>query len=183
MHSVSASVCFLPLGAGSEWSELHVSPHLLSFNHLRPTSYNMGLRDFLCVPKGLRRKRSKARSEIGPAEGPSDPCPVASRPAESAPDLRIGAFTSATPGPLMTREQEFNSMQTVPSRANYLTTLFATQAIPLFLMSFHLFSAIDTPRSLNHRILLPNRARKMSTRTNQTSHLLRRPEQSYSSVG
>jgi hypothetical protein len=76
----------------------------------------MGLRDLLCLPRGYRRKKSKARSEIGPAENPNNVDLVALRPTGSAPDLRIGDSNLPAPGPSMSHDLESHSMRTVSSR-------------------------------------------------------------------
>jgi len=67
------------------------------------------LSKFLHLPKGLRRNRSKARSEIGPIEGQNEAEPV-SRPTESSPDLRTVTSDLLTPRPLTPRGQESNGM-------------------------------------------------------------------------
>ena len=94
---------------------------------------NMKFSKLLPLPKGHGRSRSKARSEIGSIEGQSEPDPVAPRPMESTPDLRVG--TSAP------RDQESNGIQIAFFRTIYLTTLFrATQTAPLFLTDSDPFS-------------------------------------------
>ena len=58
----------------------------------------MKLPNFLRLPKIHRRKRSRARSDIGPIEGQSEPDPTAPRPTESTPDLRTGTLLLSMPG-------------------------------------------------------------------------------------
>jgi len=83
---------------------------------LRRLSDKMKLLKFLCLPKGHRRARSVARSEIGPIEGQGGADLAVLRPTESAPDLRIGTSTLPKPGPLIHRNQESDGMQIVLSR-------------------------------------------------------------------
>jgi len=66
----------------------------------------------LPLPKGHRRRRSKARSKIGSIEGQSEPNTVAPHPTKSTPDLRVGTSTSPTSSPLTPRDQVSNGMQT-----------------------------------------------------------------------
>ena len=75
----------------------HEANYLLSHHHLHRLSDKMKLPSFLRLPKSYRRKRSKARSDIGPIEGQSEPDPTVPRPTESTPDLRTG--TSLLPMP------------------------------------------------------------------------------------
>ena len=71
----------------------------------------MGLREFLRVPKIRLRKKSKARSEIGPIGDPGVPVdPAEAHFAGSTPDLRIGSSTSATSTPLTSPGQGFKRM-------------------------------------------------------------------------
>ena len=103
----------------------------MKFSHLLP------------LPKGDRRRRSKARSEIGPIEGQSEADPVSTtlRPAESTPDLRIDTSTPPMPSPLATRDQEPKGMEAAQLQAVYLTTLFrATQTASLSPIDSDLFS-------------------------------------------
>jgi hypothetical protein len=107
--------------------ESHGSIYLPLPNRLRRSSDDMGLRDFLGLPKRHRRKESKARSEIGPNEGTGEVDLVLPRPtAGSAPDLQIGTSTSTTTGPSTTRGQEPNGTQSFSSRFMCLTALFFT---------------------------------------------------------
>ena len=93
---------------------------------------NMKFSKLLPLPKGHGRSRSKARSEIGSIEGQSEPDPVAPRPMESTPDLRVGTSTSPTSGPLTPRDQESNGIQIAFFRTIYLTTLLAQHRSFLF---------------------------------------------------
>ena len=98
----------------------------------------MGLRDFLNIPKIHRRKRSKARSEIGSSEDTtlSQVDLGVGRPTESAPNLQTSVATSTTSGPSTVRGEEFNGMQAVCLQMIYLTALFCTiQIVPPFLIS------------------------------------------------
>ena len=95
---------------------------------------------FLCIPIG-RRARSRARSEIGSIEDPSEAGQAVPRPAESVPDLRIGTSTSLPSRPLTPRDRGSNGMQTAFLWMTYLTTLIrAIQTAPPFLIVFDLFS-------------------------------------------
>ena len=85
-------------------------------------SYKMGLREFLSIPKLRRRTKSKARSEIGPIEGPSTVDPPEPRLTGSTPDLRIGSSASATRSPLTSPGQESEGMKSYPSRMIHLKT-------------------------------------------------------------
>ena len=78
-------------------------------------SNKMGLRKLLRLPKFHSRKRSRARSEN--IEGPSGVGLSVPPPAESAPDLRIGASTS----PLTPHDQKSNGTRTVSSQKTHLT--------------------------------------------------------------
>jgi len=94
-------------------------------------SDDMKFSNLLPLPKGNRRRPSKARSEIGPTiEVQSEPDPVSAtpRPAESTPDLRIGTSTPPVPSPLATRDQESKGMQTVQFQTVYLTTFLSRNA-------------------------------------------------------
>ena len=84
-------------------------------HHPYRKSDDMGLRDFLRLPKFDRRKRSKARSEIGNA---NEDGPPVQRPTESTPDLRIGTSTS----PPIPRSSGSNNMRAVSSQAIHLET-------------------------------------------------------------
>jgi len=111
---------------GSKWNKCHEVNYLLSAHHLHRPSNDMGLRDFLSLPKGHRRSRSKARSEIGSIEGQGEADLVAhQRPAESTPDLRIGSSTSPTSNPLTSRDRESNSTRAPSPRMIYLTALYS----------------------------------------------------------
>jgi len=70
----------------------------------------MKLPSFLRPPKIRRRKRSKARSEIGPIEDQGETDPSVPRPVESSPDLRIGTSTLPIPSPLVPSDQGSNGM-------------------------------------------------------------------------
>jgi len=114
---------------GSKWNKCHEANYLLSSHHLHRPSNNMGLRDFLSLPKGHRRSRSKARSEIGSIEGQGEADLVAhQRPTESTPDLRIGASTSPTSSPLTSRDRESGGTRTPSPRIINLTTLHSRHA-------------------------------------------------------
>ena len=99
-----------------ESHESHVSIYLPLPHHLRRISHNMGLREFLGIPKRHRRKHSKARSEIGPTEGTDevDPAPLRLT-SGSTPDLQISASISTSPGPSTAGDQRSNGMQSVMS--------------------------------------------------------------------
>ena len=101
------------LSVGPERSGCHEASYLLSYHHLHRPNGDMKFSKLLPLPKGHRRGRSKARSEIGPIEGQSEPDPVAPRPTESTPDLGIGTSVLPTSSPLTPRDQESNGMQTV----------------------------------------------------------------------
>ena len=73
----------------------------------------MKWRKLLSIPKKHRRTRSGATSEVGSLNAPSEADPIAPRPAESTPDLRIGTSTLPTPGPLARPDQESNGTQMV----------------------------------------------------------------------
>ena len=92
--------------------ESHESIYLPLPHHLRQISDNMGLRDFLGIPKRHRRKHSKARSEIGPTEGTDevDPAPLARLTLGSTPDLQLGVAIPTSPGPSTVRGQRSNGM-------------------------------------------------------------------------
>jgi len=100
--------------------------------------------NFLCIPIGRRRARSRTRSEIGSIEDPSEAGQTVPRPTESTPDPRISS-TSPPSGPLTPRDQDSNGMQTIFFRTiYYLTALIrATQTLPPFLIVFDLFSEED----------------------------------------
>ena len=117
---------FSALTVGPEWNERQRSLFLLSPHHLHQTGDNMGLREFLRIPKIKinRRVRSKARSEVSSIGGPSDENQVVPRPAVSAPDLGIGGSNLPTPSPLTSTGQELKGMQTDVSIRVCLTTLF-----------------------------------------------------------
>ena len=91
-------------------NECHEASYLLSRHHLHQLNDKMKFPKFLRLPKGHRRARSKARSEIGPIEGQNEADPATPRPIESTPDLRIGTSTLPTPGPLTLHDQESNGM-------------------------------------------------------------------------
>ena len=96
--------------------ESHESIYLPLPHHLRQISDNMGLREFLGIPKRHRRKKSKARSEIDPTEG-TDEVGLA-RPrltSGSTPDLQISASISTSPGPSTAGGQRSNGMRLVIS--------------------------------------------------------------------
>ena len=84
----------------------------------------MGLREFLRVPKIRLRKKSKARSEIAPIEGPSAVDPAGPHLAGSTPDLRTGSSTSATPTPLASLGQGFKGTGSNLFHMAHLTSLF-----------------------------------------------------------
>ena len=87
----------------------------------------MGLRELLSIPKLRRRKKSKARSEIGPIEGSSTVDPSTPRLTGSTPDLRIGSSSSATQSPLTSPGQEFEGTKPDLSRINPSENVFAVQ--------------------------------------------------------
>ena len=88
----------------------------------------MKWRDFLPLPKKHRRARSGARSEVGSLKAPSDvDLPVAPRPTESTPDLRIGTSALPMSSPLAPRDQEPKGEQTIISWTIHLTALFTQQ--------------------------------------------------------
>ena len=116
-------------GFGSKCNECHVANYLLSSHHLHRPGSDMGLRDFLSLPKDPRRSRSKARSDIVPLEGQGDADLVAhQRSAESTPDLRIGSSTSTTSSPLTSRDRESNGTRTTLPRVVHLTALYSPNA-------------------------------------------------------
>ena len=86
-------------------------------------SDKMGLREFLSIPKLRRRKKSKARSEIGPIEGPSTVDLPELRLTGSTPDLRIGSSASAAQNPLTSPGQELKGTKPDSSRMIHLRTL------------------------------------------------------------
>ena len=75
----------------------------LSLYHLHSPCRNMGLRDLLSPPLKDRRARSEGRSEVGLIEGAGQVYPVASRHAESTPDLGISPSTSQDQGSASTQ--------------------------------------------------------------------------------
>ena len=93
-----------------KWNECHEASYLLSHHHLHQLSDKMKLLKFLCLSKGNRRSRSKARSETGPIESQSGAGLAVPRPTESAPDLRIGTSTFPMLSPSAPRDQESNGM-------------------------------------------------------------------------
>ena len=97
---------------------------------LRRLGDKMKLLKFLCLPKGHRRARSVARSEIGPIEGEGGADLAVLRPTESAPDLRIGTSTLPKPSPLIHRNQESDGMPTILSRTNRLNVTFLRNTDP-----------------------------------------------------
>ena len=104
---------FFPRLVWLEMEMCHESIQPAIIHHLN--SDEMGLRKLLHLPKFHGRKRSKARSEN--VEGPSGAGPSVPPPAESAPDLRIGASTS----PLIPQDQESNGARAVSSQKVHLT--------------------------------------------------------------
>ena len=78
--------------------------------------------------KKHRRKRSKARSELGSIEGEADP--VVLRPTESTPDLGIGASILPAPTPLTSRSHESNGAQVNLPWLIHLTTHFSHNTDP-----------------------------------------------------
>lgn len=115
---------FSALSIGPERKERQQPIFPLSSHHPHPTSDDMGLRDFLRIPKKIRgRVRSKARSEISPIEGPSNDDPAVPRPSESTPDLGTGPSTLPTPS-FLTSSQESKGMQMGFSNIQSLTTVF-----------------------------------------------------------
>ena len=118
------SDCFSAPTVGPEWNERQQSLFLLSPHHLHQTGDNMGLREFLRIPKINRRVRSKARSEVSSIGGPSDDNPVVPRPAASTPNLGIGGSSFPTPSLLTSAGQELKGMQTDVSIRVCLMTLF-----------------------------------------------------------
>ena len=98
------------LSVGSEWDESHEARYLFSYHRLHQLSDDMKFSNLLPVPKSHRRERSKARSEMESLETQNEADPVASRPAESSPDLRISTSTPSTSSPLAPRDQEPKGM-------------------------------------------------------------------------
>lgn len=82
----------------------------------------MGLREFLRLPKNRPRKRSKAKSEIGPIEGSSQADLTAQPRTESTPNLQIDASTSQISGSVASNDKKLNGMQIVSSQVNKLTS-------------------------------------------------------------
>jgi len=141
------------LSVDPKWDECHEASYLLSHHHLHRPSDKMES-NFLCIPIGRRRARSRARSEIGSIEDPSEAGEVP-RPAESTPDLRIGTSTSAPSRPLTPRDQDSKGMQTDFFRTIYLTTLIrVTQTVPPFPTVFDLFSEENKAAIQNPQIAL-----------------------------
>jgi len=131
------------LSLGSERKECHEASYLLSHHHLHRHSDKMES-NFLCIPIGRRRARSRARSEIDSIEDPSEAGQMVLRPAESTPDHRIGTSTSPPSRPLTPRDQDSNGMQTNFFWTIHLTTPNrATKTAPPFLIVFDLFSEED----------------------------------------
>lgn len=87
----------------------HEAIYFLSAHHLHRTDDRMALRGFFRRLKNRRRKRSRARSETGSIEEPSEVEPVVPRHTESTPDLCVDALTSAS-GPSTSRDPYFNGM-------------------------------------------------------------------------
>ena len=145
------------LSLGSERKECHEheTSYLLSHHHLNRHSDKMRS-TFLCIPIGRRRARSRARSEIGSIEDPSETGEaVIPRPAESTPDFRIDTSTSPPSSPLTPRDQDSNGMQTNFFRTICLTTPNrATQTAPPFLIVFDLFSEENKAAIRNLQIAL-----------------------------
>ena len=110
-----------------EWDECHKASHLLSHHHLHHLNSEMKSLKSLFPPKSHRRQRSKARSEINPAEGQSEVGSAAQRPTESSPDPHPGTSTLSTPGSSAVHDQESNGVyiSTIPSQTIHLRTLFA----------------------------------------------------------
>ena len=103
-HSETVSA----LSADPKWSGTRVSTHAPpSPSTLRN---DMKLPKFLRPPKTHLRNRSKARSEIGPIEGPGEVDPAVPRPTESTPDLRVETSISPASSPLAPRNQGSNGM-------------------------------------------------------------------------
>ena len=103
---------FSALSVGPEWDESHEASYLLSYHHLHRPNDEMKLPNFLRPPKIHRRKRSKARSElgIGPVEDQNEADPVVPRRTESTPDLQIDTSSLPKFSPLSPRDQESNGM-------------------------------------------------------------------------
>lgn len=160
----------------------HPSATALDHPH-RIASDNMGLREFLNIPKLHRRKRSKARSDIGPSEDTLGQGNLGvARPTESTPDLQTSATTSTTPGPPTVRGQESNGMQVVCLQTIHLTALFCTlQIVPPFLISPVPLPAKNQPRLSDPQ--LPRSNKVQAVKTNQTGSRLQLPPPNYSSLG
>jgi hypothetical protein len=77
-----------------------VPPSVPTYTSLRRRRDAMKWRDFLPIPKKYRRRRSKARSEVGSNEDRGEAGPVALRPTESTPDLGVSASILPKPTPL-----------------------------------------------------------------------------------
>jgi len=118
---------------GPEWNECHEADSTISY---RTTIYaslhqdEMKWRDLLHVPKNHRRTRSGAGSETDSLRDASGVDPVALRPTESTPDLRVGASTVPMLSPLTSRNQESNGTQIIISQMIHLTTLFSCDRLP-----------------------------------------------------
>ena len=97
-----------------------IPPSVPIFTNLHRRRNKMKWKDFLPIPKKHRRKRSKARSEVGSNEGEVDP--VALHPTGLTPDLGAGASISPAPTPLTSRRHESNGAQTNSPWFIHLTT-------------------------------------------------------------
>ena len=151
---------FSALSVGPEWNQCQHSKFLLSPHHLHPTGDDMGLGEFLRIPKKFRRRtRSKARSEVIPIEGPSNDNPVASRTSESTPDLGIGRSALLKPSISTSPGRGFKGIQTYFSRMNHLTP-HATQNVPTRI-KINLFPAKSKASTWGHQAKLLNQVHLM----------------------
>ena len=105
-----------------------IPPSVPIFANLHQRHNKMKWRDFLPVPKRHRRKRSKARSEVGSNEDGAGQ--VALRPTESTPDLGIGASILPVPTPLTSRSHVPKGARMRSPRLIHLTTHFSHNTDP-----------------------------------------------------
>jgi len=145
---------FPALRVGLEWVEATcpaICYHLTIYAGLYRLRDDMKWRDFLSVPKKIRRTRSAARNEVGSPGRPSEADLVVPRPTKSTPDLGVDTSALPTPSSLIPHDNKSNGTQTVVSRMIHLTTLFrATQTPVSFPTKSHPFpeEAKATARNL-----------------------------------
>ena len=84
----------------------------------------MKFKDILHLPKIHRRKRSKARNEIGPTGDPSHIDPGALRPTEPTPSLGIGSSTLPAQVPPPSHGQEAEGAEETSSWTAQLKIVF-----------------------------------------------------------